>query len=53
MPLMPCSVDKEKGWKWGESGHCYTGKSAKALARNQGRAIKASQAKEKRRRTSK
>jgi hypothetical protein len=24
MPLMPCQKDSKPGWKFGESGFCYT-----------------------------
>lgn len=41
MPLMRCQKDGKKGWKWGKSGHCYTGENAKEKAKEQGRAIKA------------
>jgi len=45
MPLQRCVTEKGKpGWKWGESGKCYPGKSGKARAKVQMRAIKASQA---------
>ena len=33
----------KKGYKYGDSGKCYTGKNAKKKAGKQGRAIKASQ----------
>lgn len=42
MPLMRCQKNKVKGWKWGSSGTCYTGLTAKAKAKAQGRAIEAS-----------
>lgn len=41
MPVMKCTKDGKSGYKWGKSGHCYTGKGAKAKAEKQGRAIKA------------
>jgi len=49
MPVMKCQRDGRPGWKWGESGHCYTyepgneqgSKRAHAQAEKQGRAIKA------------
>jgi hypothetical protein len=44
VPLMRCTKDGKQGWKFGESGHCYTGKDAKKKAAQQGRAIKAQQA---------
>ena len=24
MPIMPCQKDNKSGWKFGESGFCYT-----------------------------
>jgi len=42
MPLMRCTINGKKGWKWGKSGKCYL---SKAKAAKQGRAIKASQSK--------
>jgi hypothetical protein len=49
MPRQSCTKDGKPGYKWGESGHCYTyepgdeesRKAAKAKADRQGRAIKA------------
>ncbi len=43
MPLMRCGKGR-KGWKFGKSGRCYLGKKAREKAARQGRAIKASQA---------
>lgn len=43
MPLQRCTKNGKRGWKWGGSGKCYTGKGAKARAKKQMRAIKASQ----------
>lgn len=43
MPIKPCSKGEKKGYKYGDSGKCYTGKGAKAKATKQGRAIKSSQ----------
>lgn len=43
MPLMRCQKKGKSGWKWGKSGHCYTGKGAKSKAAKQGKAIKANQ----------
>ena len=37
---MKCSKDGKSGWKFGESGHCYTGPDAKKKAVKQGAAIK-------------
>lgn len=39
MPLKQCSVKGKSGWKWGDSGHCYTGKDGKKKAIKQGIAI--------------
>lgn len=36
MPLKRCG---NKGWKWGNSGHCYEGKEGKKMAIKQGIAI--------------
>lgn len=40
---MPVRRTKSDGYKWGTHGKTYYGKSAKAKAARQGRAIKASQ----------
>lgn len=48
MPLMGCQKDKNKGYKFGSSGKCYTGKGARAKAMRQGRAIEASKYRNKR-----
>lgn len=45
MPLKRCQKKGKKGWKWGDSGFCYTGKDAKEKAAKQGRAIKAQKGK--------
>lgn len=42
MPLQQCTVDGKQGWKWGRAGKCYAGSNAKAKARKQGAAIRAS-----------
>jgi len=50
MPVMKCTVNGRPGWKWGQSGKCYTytphnkksREQAKAKAAKQGRAIHAS-----------
>ena len=42
MPVKPCKAKGKSGWKWGNSGKCYTGKGAKAKAERQGRAAYAS-----------
>ena len=39
MPLMRCSTDGKRGWKWGKRGKCYTGTNARTQALRQGRAI--------------
>lgn len=39
MPLMRCSQDGKIGWRWGESGVCYLGPSARQDAIRQGRAM--------------
>lgn len=35
MPIKRCTINGKKGWKWGDSGHCYTGPGAKAKAARQ------------------
>lgn len=45
MPVMRCLSKGKKGFKWGDSGKCFTGPQGKAKAEKQGRAIKASQTK--------
>ena len=52
MPVKSCNKDSKPGWKWGDSGHCYTytpgDKSSSKRARNkaikQGRAIQVNKA---------
>lgn len=39
MPLQRCQADGKAGWKYGPSGHCYTGPGAKKKAIRQGVAI--------------
>lgn len=39
MPLKKCSKDGESGWKYGDSGTCYTGPDGKKKAIKQGLAI--------------
>ena len=39
MPVISCEVEGKKGYKWGESGKCYTGDGAKKKAILQGVAI--------------
>ena len=36
MPLKRCSENNQSGWKWGDSGKCYTGPDAKKKAIKQG-----------------
>lgn len=43
MPAKPCQKNGKKGWKWGNSGFCYTGVDAKQKAIEQGKAIHASE----------
>ena len=47
MPVKKCSVQGEKGYKYGDSGKCYLGEDAKEKATKQGQAIHASQNKKK------
>lgn len=44
MPIKRCTKDGKSGFKYGDSGHCYTGKGARAKAVKQAQAIKAGQA---------
>jgi hypothetical protein len=39
VPLKECNNEGKSGWKWGDSGHCYTGPGAKKKAIKQGVAI--------------
>lgn len=39
MPLTRCSSDGKSGWKWGQSGKCYTGPGARTKALRQAAAI--------------
>jgi len=41
MPIKRCKANNKAGKKFGDKGKCYTGKSATAKAKIQGRAIKA------------
>lgn len=45
MPLKQCTSDGKSGFKWGDSGHCYTGPGAKEKALKQGRAIEVNKSK--------
>ena len=47
MPLQKCQRKNQKGWKYGDSGKCYTGLGAKEKAKKQGRAIALSKARRK------
>jgi hypothetical protein len=47
MPIKPCSKNGKSGYKYGNSGKCYTGKGAKAKANGQRKAILAGGYKEK------
>lgn len=42
MPVMKCTSGGKSGWKYGESGKCYTGPGARAKAARQGQAIEIS-----------
>jgi hypothetical protein len=44
MPLNKCTNDGESGYKWGNSGKCYTGPGAKEKALKQGQAIEINKA---------
>lgn len=39
MPLKRCTSNGQPGWKWGNSGKCYTGPGAKKKAIKQGIAM--------------
>lgn len=39
MPLQRCTVNGKQGWKWRQSGKCYTGPQAKKQALQQAQAI--------------
>lgn len=47
MPIKKCSKNGKSGYKWGNSGKCYTGKQGKKRATKQMKAIFASGYKEK------
>lgn len=36
MPLTKCSSGGKSGWRWGQSGKCYTGPNSRKLALKQG-----------------
>lgn len=44
MPIKECQKNGKPGWKYGDSGKCYTGPDGKKKAGKQAAAIKASQA---------
>ena len=39
MPLKKCKINNKTGWKWGNTGKCYTGPDAKKKAIKQALAI--------------
>lgn len=39
MPIKRCQKDGKSGWKFGDSGTCYTGPSGKAKAQKQAKAM--------------
>ena len=39
MPLKKCTIDSKAGYKWGDTGKCYTGPEGKKKAIKQGVAI--------------
>jgi hypothetical protein len=45
MPITECQKDGKPGFKWGETGTCFTGSDARSRARAVGRAIYAQRAK--------
>lgn len=45
MPLKKCSAGGKSGYKWGDSGKCFTGPGARNKALKQGRAIEANKGK--------
>jgi hypothetical protein len=44
MPLMRCTREGKKGWKWGAEGFCFTSEDAEQKARDQGLAVMRSMA---------
>lgn len=42
MPIKSCQIKNKKGYKYGDTGKCYPGKSGKTKARKQGQAIEIS-----------
>ena len=51
MPIKKCSSKGKSGYKYGDSGKCYTGKGGRKKAGKQAAAIKASQARRGKRRS--
>jgi hypothetical protein len=47
MPVKKCKTKGKSGYKYGDSGKCYTGTSAKSKAKRQGRAIEANKRRKK------
>lgn len=46
MPLKQCMKNGKSGWKYGDSGECYTGPMAKQKAVDQAVAVHASKGRE-------
>lgn len=42
MPVKKCKKDGKSGYKWGDSGACFTGSGGRERARKQGIAIESS-----------
>lgn len=42
MPIKKCSIEGKSGYKYGDSGKCYTGPDAKKKAFKQGLAVEIS-----------
>lgn len=47
MPIMKCQKNGKTGFKYGETGACYTGPGAREKARKQGQAIEISKHRQK------
>lgn len=45
MPVKKCTENGKSGYKWGDSGKCYTGPGAREKAIRQGRAIEVNKSK--------
>lgn len=45
-PIKKCQSKGKPGFKWGDSGKCYTGPAAKSKAAKQGQAVSISKARE-------